>query len=362
MIRTLVFLVGLVLALPLGFLVVLAFGTPTTLPGKLYLLGALLVAGGALSAPWAPARYWQVVGLGLTLVILVACIRLVIAGSGARTTTIVLPERRAARWVNRFVDEQDAALFGTRLLLSRGIISRSEGRNLLPAMKAAYDELRAEEGALPTPFPSTYLGRQRSTSFDLVVVEPGTAEEARVAVVYLHGFTGNFTLPCWLVARAARAAGALTVCPSVGWEGHWWTQGGAATVRATLDYLHDRGVGRVYLAGLSNGGIGAIRMACDLRQELAGLILISGVSPQADNCDLPVLLVHGSNDTWLPASLSRDFAGRHRQHATLREFDAGHFVLVQRADEVRAAIAEWLTQQENVSASRSTTAPSSAAD
>src|SRR5262249_43996698 len=152
------------------------------------------------------------------------------------------------------------------------------------------------EGSPPSPFLSTYLGLEHPQAFDAVVVEPGTPQPAQVGVIFLHGFAGNFTMPCWLLAQAARPIGAVTICPSVGWRGDWWTADGEPTLRAPLDCLHSRGVRRIYLAGLSNGAVGASVFAARLQGELAGLILISGSDPSAQLSDLPTLIVQGSND------------------------------------------------------------------
>ncbi|MEO1272150.1 MAG: hypothetical protein AAFX99_28985, partial [Myxococcota bacterium] len=76
---------------------------------------------------------------------------------------------------------------------------------------------------MPTPLLSTAFGLQHPEAFDTLVIEPMAEEAPSRAVVFLHGYAGNFTLPCWQIAQAARLAGAVTVCPSVGLKGDWWT-------------------------------------------------------------------------------------------------------------------------------------------
>jgi pimeloyl-ACP methyl ester carboxylesterase len=174
-----------------------------------------------------------------------------------------------------------------------------------------------------------------------VIEPPATATmPPRAALIFLHGYAGSFTLECWLVARAAEAIGAVTVCPAVGFAGHWSGRDGARTLRATLAYLRGRGVARIYLAGLSNGAVGASALAPRFAAELAGLILISGAPARGGAGGLPALVVHGERDTMASAGHARQFAARNG--ARYAGFDAGHFVLLMRRDETRAAIAAWL--------------------
>jgi phospholipase/carboxylesterase len=80
----------------------------------------------------------------------------------------------------------------------------------------------------------------------------------------------------------------------------------AAEVEAGID------AGRVFLAGFSQGGVVALQAALRHRQRLAGVIGLSCYLPLADalaaerapaNADLPVLLMHGSQDPVVPMAL-----------------------------------------------------------
>jgi pimeloyl-ACP methyl ester carboxylesterase len=346
MIRKLACICGLLAAIPAGVLAGLALITPITPWGALYLLGFVLLAAGALSAPWRRRRYRGLARAGLALLVLTAVARLAFAAGGPTTTMLTLPGPGGPRWINRLLDEQDVTLFAERVLTPWGLITPREDQDLLPALYAAYQAMRAAEGSPPSPFLSTYLGRERPQTFDALVVEPGTPRPAQVGLIFLHGFAGNYTMPCWLLAQAARPIGAVTVCPSVGWRGDWWTADGEATVRATLSYLHSRGVRRVYLAGLSNGAVGASALASRLQGDLAGLVLISGSDPDADLSDLPTLIVQGSDDERMPAALAQRFAQRAGAHATYIELPGDHFVLVERADELRQQISAWFERVE----------------
>jgi pimeloyl-ACP methyl ester carboxylesterase len=117
----------------------------------------------------------------------------------------------------------------------------------------------------------------------------------------------------------------------VGPLGDWWSPQGEKTLERTLTWLERRGIRRVYLAGLSNGGVGASVLAGRLtrsRLELRGLVLISGASRVADTPRVPVLMVQGRHDSMFPARRMRAFAERTGNLATYFEVDSGHFAFL----------------------------------
>jgi pimeloyl-ACP methyl ester carboxylesterase len=345
--RRLAFCAGIVLVVPVGLLAVLVLFIPVTPSGALYLIGAALTAAGAITAPWRQKHFRGVTKTGVLLICLVAAIRLAVGARGTTVTLITLPGQQNTRWLDRLIHERDVALFGQQVTFLMGLgLSPREHDGLMPALHAAYAAMHEAKATTSSPFLGTYLGLQHPGTFDTVVIEPPGHVPARTAVVFLHGFTGNFTVQGWLVSRAVAKIGAVTVCPSVGWRGDWWTQDGELTVCNTLNYLHARGVKRVYLAGLSNGAVGTCRLASRFVSDLAGLILISGADPQALDAGLPILLLQGKTDERMPASLAIQSARQSGHRATYREFDGDHLLLAKCATEVQEVLAEWLRQQE----------------
>jgi hypothetical protein len=327
----------------------LALSTPVSPSGSLYLIACVLIVFGALSAPWRQRHYRGIARLGMALVLAVVSVRIAFPSPGTTLQLTTLPAQPGSRWLNRLFDEQDIVLFGERFAFQiGGMISTREGEQLLPILHAAYQTMKLE-GATPlSPFMATYLNQQSPASFDAVIAEPLANSIPTSGVIFLHGFAGNFTLQCWLVARAAQSIGAITVCPSVGWEGDWWTSQGEATVKRTLDYLQERRVRRIYLAGLSNGGVGVSYLGPRLRANLKGLILISGADPDAPMSGLPVLVVHSTHDERIPIALAQRYAQQAGNRGIFYELDGDHFVLVKRADAARDVIAAWLALQEQV--------------
>jgi len=330
-------------AIPIAGMVVLALITPLTLSGVLYLVGTVAFTVGLCAIAWGYKRGRWVLGLGLVLILAVAAVRMLSPQNGS-IKQLLLPHGTISCGVNCLIDEQDAALFSTRVLPFVGWISPREQEGLVGAMHAGYQQMNAVQPLIASPFIHTYLGLQRADAFDAVVIEPETDQPPEWGLIFLHGFTGNFTMPCWLMAQTVSAFQSLTVCPSVGWKGDWWTANGEATLRETIAYLHQRGVNRIVLAGLSNGALGTSELASKLKDELAGLILLSGASLDAPDSGLPVLILTGSRDERMPPELIRAYANRMGDQATFVALDSDHFMLVKQFDAVREHIDQWFRE------------------
>jgi pimeloyl-ACP methyl ester carboxylesterase len=293
-----------------------------------------VIAGGALIGGLATLEKKRPRGISRGAAgafVAIAVVRMCTASHGR---TLELTD---SRLVDRVVEESDIALTGTRVLVASGML-HDDARELPGAMRAAYTRFRADQGDAPSPVVATYLGLERSSAFDLILLDqPG----ARSAVVFLHGFGGSFDLPCWQLARAVEPLGVATACPATGWQGDWSSPEGEATLRRTIDILHARGIERIVLAGLSNGGLGASRLAPHLSKHLSGLILISGADPDAPSPGVPTLVIHGRHDTMTSADESRVYASR--TGGRYVELDAGHFAMLVRAEQTDAAIRDFVS-------------------
>lgn len=348
--RWLVAAVGVVAAVPVGLFVGLALVTPITPSGAFYLFGLVLAIVGMVTMPWrgrGAAGLHSCLWLGLGLFAAVGLLRVVIVRPADGLAMITLPDEGRSRWLNRLVEEQDVTLFGLRPMLAMGMVTQREAEGAMPAFVTPYQEIREAAGSTASPFPATYLWLQRPGAFDAIVMEPDGERPATSGVIFLHGFAGNFTMQCWLVGRAVQAAGMVTVCPSTTLIGDWWSDNGEEILGETIDYLQRQGVERIYLAGLSNGGIGGSEIGPKFADELSGFIFISGVQPEAADTGRPVLLIHGVDDERIPVGLSREYAAKVGELATLVEYPGDHFVLAKQAAEVQGVITEWLVEQED---------------
>ncbi|MBX3191714.1 MAG: alpha/beta hydrolase [Labilithrix sp.] len=277
----------------------------------------------------------------LVAIVAVAILRVCVTGD-SRTMRLIdgaAGEESRGRFVNRVLDEGDLAIAGTRVLVASGAL-RDDAVELPGAMRSAYAAMRREEGSPPSPVAATLLGLERPGAFDLVLVEPAGEAPAHHAVVFLHGFAGNWDLPCWQIARAVSSAAVVTACPSTRFVGDWGSADGEATLRRTVDVLRARGIDGIVLAGLSNGGLGASALAPKMKGAFAGLVLISGADPGAPSPGVPTLVIHGEHDSMVHPSTSRAYAKKHG--AKYVELDAGHFAMLVRGAAADRAIGDFV--------------------
>jgi pimeloyl-ACP methyl ester carboxylesterase len=219
---------------------------------------------------------------------------------------------------------------GLSALRYAGKLDDPESSALDAALGTAYAAMLADENDAASPVriaaaaPLTYVPRGSIVA----------------GVVVLHGHGGAFALPCWQVARAVAVRGAATLCPSIGVDADWGSPRGEAIVRAALGELGRRGAQRLVLVGLSDGGVGATRLAPRLRADLTAVVAISGVDPAAPSPGVPTLVIQGTLDRMMSASSARTWAAR--VGARYLALPHGHFALLVAPAEPLGAIVELL--------------------
>ena len=348
MFRYLLFLLGVLLALPMVALTFLSFNLPVTISGIGYMLACLLAISGLIMAPWG-GKYSSILILsGVIVIAVVAGTRLVqVARNRASNLRVVtLPQGNDSRWINAVIDEQDSLIFGEALFHRIGGDSPREHKGLADALQTAYSDIRVAQRFFSSPVLSTYLNLQGPSSFDAVIVEPETMRRPETAVIFLHGYMGNVTAQCWEIAQAVEKIGAVTVCPSTDWTGQWWQPEGEAILQATFSYLRGEGREKFYIGGFSNGGFGISRMVPKLEKEegITGLFFINGISDGASirETGLPVLIIQGTQDERVPAGAVRPVAEVIGDQATYVELEGDHFMIIKQPALVQDVLATWL--------------------
>lgn len=334
--RSLVRIVSVLLALPAALFFVFVLTGPGTWSGMAYALAllTLTIAGASLGKRWAP----RLAGAGAVLLVLTVVVRV---GSAARGDSLTMRTGTApgARVVDRLLDEEDLSVSAARTIQLTHFMHDPDVEVLPGEMSAGYRRMRAEQGDFPSPVVATYLGLQSRAAYD--DLEIGDVDAASGVVIFLHGWAGSFSLPCWEVSRAAARVGMATVCPATRWVGDWWSPEGEAILRSVVTDLHARGQKHLVLAGLSNGGIGGSLLVTRFPGTFEGFVAISGASPQAAAAGVPLLCVQGKRDAQIPASIVAAYAAR--SGGKYVELDAGHFVLLLKEDAVVDAIANFLS-------------------
>jgi len=275
--------------------------------------------------------------LGMGMLFVVLAVRILSAARGKSMTMTCAGG--SGRWLARAIDERDAAIWGGRIAFALGHFRDPDTPAVVPALISSYKELAELEGDVPSPVVPTYLGLERGGATDVLSFD--SVASKRGALIFLHGFGGSFTLPCWQLAQAAASVGFVTRCPSLGPRGDWWSQEGEVIVRDTIRALNDEGIHHIVLAGLSNGGVGAARMAPRLRGSIHGLVLIAGAASTGPP-GVPVLVLQGARDAMMPASNARSYATEHR--GTYVELNGGHFALLLDRERAMTALTSWLTE------------------
>ena len=198
--------------------------------------------------------------------------------------------------------------------------------------------------------------RGRPHSFALFVPENYQPSRSYGLVICLHGagFTGEAYLDRWKVRLGDDY---ILACPTYG-MGAWWERGAEELVLATMRtvwsrYRIDRD--RVFLTGMSNGGIGAWIIGMHHADLFAGLApMASGIDdvlyPFLSNLrTTPVYMIHGSQDEVMPVRLSRELATEltrlgyefvYREHDRTHPMAGGHFF----PREELPALVEWMNQ------------------
>lgn len=160
-------------------------------------------------------------------------------------------------------------------------------------------------------------------------------------IICLHGagFSGDTYLERWVPRLKGRY---ILLCPSIS-RGAWWTRHGEELVLATLRSVRSRyhvDSERIFLTGMSNGGIGAWIIGMHRAPIFAGIApMASGIDkvlyPFLDNLkQTSVYVIHGVHDQIMPVSLSQDLVNEmnarkikhvYREHTRSHPHAGGHF-------------------------------------
>lgn len=183
----------------------------------------------------------------------------------------------------------------------------------------------------------------RGQTYPLSLLIPPTyqASKAYALVVCLHGFgfTGEEYLERW---RARLSEDYLLACPTYP-SGAWFTRRAEELVLETIRQVGNRyhvDPNRVFLTGMSNGGIGVWLIGMHHAPLFAGLApMASGLDDVlmpflANLRNTPIYIIHGAKDQVMPVDLSRSIAREldmlgypyiYREHQRVHPMAGGHY-------------------------------------
>lgn len=199
--------------------------------------------------------------------------------------------------------------------------------------------------------------RGQTHSLSLLVPASYEAAKSYALIVCLHGygFTGEEYLERW---RTRLAEDYLLACPTYP-SGAWFTRRAEEVVLETIREVRRRyhlDPDRIFLTGMSNGGIGAWLIGMHHAPLFAGLApMASGLDnvlmPFLANLrNTPIYLIHGAKDQVMPVDLSRSIAKEldtlgypyvYREHQREHPIAGGHYF----PKEELPALVAWFNRQ-----------------
>jgi len=207
------------------------------------------------------------------------------------------------------------------------------------AILAAGRSYRAEPvGALPSR--ELRVG-DRVVSYGLYVPDSYGTDKRYGLVICLHeaGFNGDSYLELW---QTRLGEDYILACPTVP-MGDWWTRTAEDLVLATINVVEAHyhvDLNRVFLTGMSNGGIGAYLIGAHHAWRFAAVVPMAAglddiLMPFLENFrQTPLYIIHGRQDQVMPVSLSRTIDGAltdlgyphvYREHDRTHPMAGGHF-------------------------------------
>ncbi|MBH0200154.1 MAG: hypothetical protein HP497_12165 [Nitrospira sp.] len=199
----------------------------------------------------------------------------------------------------------------------------------------------------------------RGRAYPLSLSIPATYDPSKSVglVVCLHGagFTGAAYLERW---QGRLGEGYLLACPTYP-SGAWFTRRAEELVLATIRELRTRyhvDPDRIFLTGMSNGGIGTWLIG------MHHAPLFAGIAPMASGLDdilmpflanlrnTPIYIIHGAKDQVMPVELSRSISRElkmlgyshvYREHEREHPMAGGHYF----PKEELPDLVMWLNEQ-----------------
>ena len=245
-------------------------------------------------------------------------------------------------------DEADRLL---QILLSRPDVSLASVTQILEADRSYENQAM---GVLPE---ERVTIRGRVYALSLAIPASYRPSNAFGLVVCLHGagFTGAEYLERW---QARLGEEYLLACPTYP-AGAWFTRRAEELVLASIQHvrsLYHVDPDRIFLTGMSNGGIGAWLIGMHHAPLFAGIAPMAGglddvLMPFLANLrNTPVYMIHGTRDQVMPVDLSRAIARElemlgyphvYREHEREHPMAGGHYFPREELPELVA----WLDRQ-----------------
>ncbi len=274
-----------------------------------YAVGAGLVACGLVLA--VTRRHFWLLGAGALLLAASVGVRFAWARSPANSPVtswrigVTAPHEAGA-----LLPERDFLLVASQLLprLWGWPPGAADDGSLADVVLAQYDALDTDPSTrgLESVVLAQALGeRQVAGQYFLVLPKGSPPSGGFPAVLFLHGFAGNYQLYASWFRAIADERGIAAVLPSGTFKGSWWLPDEQQiALKALEDAVRSHGIDpkRVIVGGMSNGGVGACALAA--RPEFAALLAIAAFPPIDEATGgiggKPAVFIGGAHDDRFP--------------------------------------------------------------
>ncbi len=219
--------------------------------------------------------------------------------------------------------EWTLAFLHSRAAFSRGLYQLYELRDQVPLIAAHFslDGARAPVPSAPSGMATGFIQGKRNkerSDYTLYIPEDYLQEKPLPLIVALHGGYGQGYEYIWTWLRPARSRGYAILAPK-SWTDTWDmtvpSSDTGSVVRMLNEVSSEYSIdpARVYLTGLSDGGIFTYILGLEQPQLFRGLAPIAGalhlaVDPmlrQGRGKDTPMLVIHGVQDFIFPVAYTR---------------------------------------------------------
>jgi predicted esterase len=261
--------------------------------------------------------------------------------------------------------EVDQFMLGFRLLPAVDpLLTMRQVGPLAQDTREIYAELEADEDfhALGSALPQAY-NELWSLPFDhghYYLYRPRALDAKTPApvLVFLHGSGGNFKSYTWLLSKIADEQGMVLIAPTCGF-GNWEEPRATQMVVAALEDVAKTqalDMGRVHLAGLSNGSLGVSRIAASA--EAARFRSLIFLSPVCDDKALvssafaehwqgrPLLVITGEEDDRVPVTYVKqcvEVMRKAKASVTLSVYpQTNHFLVFSHREQFLKELSEWV--------------------
>ncbi len=362
-------LVGVVLAL-------LLMVVGETIRGRVFALTALLLCPSLFMiwfswflAPIGRRKWQRIAGVLFASGLVLTVFSIVIAPPGRSSENAAIQSvynegTSYKKWsIANLVPEVDQIKLGSYLIpLVDPFMDTAQAKRVRQAFLNVYGPMRKDinfkrlGSVLDSVYLEVLLGIRGSGH--LYVYIPETEDNTPLPVMlFLHGSMGNFKGALWIWKQFADEYGFAIVAPTFG-AGNWDEKGGPEAISAARQYCVDDSRmdgNNIYLAGLSNGGLGVGKAGAASPEAYRGLIFISAVTDKSTVgsetfldtwARRPVLVLHGEKDQRVPIAHAwnnlRKLYDRSDYVTTKRYERKDHFLFFSSRSLILDDIAAWM--------------------